>query len=65
VYIFKIVSVLSFLKIVLLIVPINYKYFSNLNSHHWFVKPEKSAGMKFVLSYEEHKNTSEGISSLS
>ena len=31
-YIFKIVSVLTFLKIVLLIVPINCKNFANLNS---------------------------------
>jgi len=31
-YIFKIVSVLTFLKIVLLIVPINFKNFANLNS---------------------------------
>ena len=31
-YIFKIFSVLTFLKIVLLIVPINCKNFANLNS---------------------------------
>jgi hypothetical protein len=31
-YIFKIVSVLTFLKIVLLIVPTNFKNFANLNS---------------------------------
>ena len=31
-YIFKIVSVLTFLKIVLLIVPINCKNFANLDS---------------------------------
>jgi len=31
-YIFKIVSVLTFLKIVLLIVPINFKNFANLDS---------------------------------
>ena len=32
-YIFKIVSVLTFLKIVLLIVPIDCKNFANLNSY--------------------------------
>ena len=31
-YIFKMVSVLTFLKIVLLIVPINFKNFAKLNS---------------------------------
>ena len=31
-YIFKIVSVLTFLKIVLLVVPVNCKNFANLNS---------------------------------
>ena len=38
-YIFKIVSVLTFLKIIPLIVPINYKNFSNLNStslENWY-----------------------------
>ena len=41
-YIFKIVSVLTFLKIVLLIVPINCKIFATLNSTSEFKYDNKN-----------------------